>query len=256
MTQTSYPFENIDTTETQFSRWARNFQESGVKGVPGDSNLTVTADDSILEVEVQPGQAFIRGHYYENTAPVRVTLETTGSQVRIDAIVLELDPESDVIEVKVVPGDPVASNPLPPELTQTDAGIYQLLLGHVAVPVAGVAISSSMVTDLRSFMSGRVGLWTTGTRPDAPYPGQAGFNSQVGKIEVWNGTSWGAVGGAFAVSTTPPDNPQQGDTWFDPTDGTAYIYYVDTDSAQWIAIAPAGGGGSDSFTNLFLLMGA
>jgi hypothetical protein len=255
MAESSYPFENIDTTETQFSRWARNFQESGVKGVPGDGNLAVLADNSILQVSVEPGQAFVRGHYYENTEALTVELAPTGSQVRIDAIVLELNPDDDYVKVVVVPGDPVNSSPEPPALTQTDAGIYQLLLAHVAVPVAGVAITQSMVTDLRTFMSGRVGVWTTATRPENPVAGQAGFNTTIFKVEVYNGTTWGSVGGGFEVSATEPSNPQQGDTWYDPTDGTAYIYYIDTDSAQWVAIAPAGGA-SDSLSNTFLLMGA
>jgi len=39
------------------------------------------------------------------------------------------------------------------------------------------------------------------------------------------------------VSTTPPTNPMPGEVWLNSEDGQTYVYYVDTDSAQWISAA-------------------
>jgi len=36
------------------------------------------------------------------------------------------------------------------------------------------------------------------------------------------------------ASTTPPLNPNAGDTWFNSTDATLYIYYNDGNTSQWV----------------------
>jgi hypothetical protein len=41
-------------------------------------------------------------------------------------------------------------------------------------------------------------------------------------------------GSDFTIQTTAPANPVDGDIWYDPTEGFTYIYYVDSDSEQWI----------------------
>ena len=152
MTQTSFPFENIDTTETQFSKWARNIGE-GVKGGPDDTKLLVTGDDSGLQVRIAAGEALVRGHYYISTAQETLTLDTAGTDTRIDAIVVELDPAANAIILKVVQGLAVASNPVPPTLTQTEAGVYQALLGLVTIGSAASTILAGDVTDRRTFLS-------------------------------------------------------------------------------------------------------
>jgi hypothetical protein len=35
--------------------------------------------------------------------------------------------------------------------------------------------------------------WTTATRPASPIQGQVGFNTTLGYLEVYNGSSWGAM---------------------------------------------------------------
>lgn len=34
-----------------------------------------------------------------------------------------------------------------------------------------------------------------------------------------------AGGGSLTVSETPPDNPSEGDLWYNSTDGSTYVYY-------------------------------
>lgn len=191
MAQASYPFENVDVSETQFSRWARNFQETGVKGVPGDGNLFVTGDNSGLQVRVAAGEAFIRGHYYENTSQATVAITSAGTNTRKDAIVLELDTIANGITLKAIAGTPVASNPVAPTLTQTDTGVYQLLLAYVTIPASTGSITAGMVSDERTFMGQRIGLWTTAKRPTNPIANATiGYNSTLGFHEYWNGSSW------------------------------------------------------------------
>jgi hypothetical protein len=39
-----------------------------------------------------------------------------------------------------------------------------------------------------------------------------------------------------SISVTKPSNPNPGDTWFDTTNGTLFIYYEDEDSSQWVEV--------------------
>ena len=41
-----------------------------------------------------------------------------------------------------------------------------------------------------------------------------------------------------SAGATAPTTPSSGDTWFDSTSGRTYIYYVDTDSSQWVEANP------------------
>lgn len=191
MAEIAFPFEDVDVSETQFGQWASNFQDYGVKGAPGDSNLLVSGDDSGMQVRVAAGEAFVRGHYYQNTTQATVTLAAVGGNTRIDAIVLELNLTTNKLVLKAVAGTAVLASPTPPALTQTTSGIYQMLLGYVTIPNDATSITAEMVTDLRTFMGKRIGIWTTATRPSNPTAQHTmGFNTTLGIHEVWNGTAW------------------------------------------------------------------
>jgi hypothetical protein len=245
MAQSSYPFENIDVSETQFSRWARNFQETGIKGQPAGPELLVTGDDSGLQVRVAAGQAFVRGHYYENTAQASVSLPSAGEQTRIDAIVLELSPVGNYVELRAVLGDPVNSSPVPPALTQTDAGIFQMLLAYVELPPNTTSVLPEMVTDERTFMSQRIGQWTTDTRPETAELNRIGYNATVGYHEMWNGTAWVALGSNVWTTNTRPAVPVVGLTGFNTTTLENEVW----NGTQWVAVGGAG-------LSPFLLIGA
>ena len=161
MTQTSYPFEGIDTTETQFSKWAKNFN-NGVNDEYGGSGLEVTAGTG-LAVDIDAGEAMVRGHYYISDATESLALATANpTNGRIDTVVLRLDPTANSIVVAVKTGTP-AGSPVAPALVQTEAGIFEFPLANVLVPAtAGVP---STITDRREFMGTRISLWTTATRP-------------------------------------------------------------------------------------------
>lgn len=152
MAQTSWPFENIDTTETQFSRWARHIGE-GVNGGPDTTKLKVTGDDSGLQVRIAAGEAMVRGHYYQSTSQETLAIVSAAGQYRIDAVVLELDPTANQIILKVVQGNEAPSSPAVPTLTQTDTGVYQLLLGLVYINPDVSSILAEDVTDRRTYLS-------------------------------------------------------------------------------------------------------
>jgi hypothetical protein len=155
MAQSSYPFENIDTTETQFSKWARHIGE-GVNGGPDDTKLSPVGDDSGMQVRVAAGECMVRGHYYISSAQETLVIDSAGIESRVDAIVLELDPAANLIVLKIVQGLAVTSNPEPPTLTKTDAGIYQVLIGLVNVLPDATSILPADVTDRRTFLSAQL----------------------------------------------------------------------------------------------------
>ena len=159
MAQTSWPFENIDTSETQFSQWARNIGE-GVKQNTLDE-LEPYADSTGMNVKVKAGQAMIRGHYYQSTAVETLTIATApATNPRIDNVVLELDPSANHIQLVVVAGTP-ASSPVAPTLTQTDGGIYQIKIAEITVGAGVTTIAAENVTDARTMLQTAADLATS-----------------------------------------------------------------------------------------------
>lgn len=72
--------------------------------------------------------------------------------------------------------------------------------------------------------------------------GEIGFETDTNQLKIGNGTSaWtvlpyasGAGGASVEISETAPTDPEQGDVWFNSTDGRAYIYYDST----WVDLNP------------------
>ena len=79
------------------------------------------------------------------------------------------------------------------------------------------------------------------------------YNTTDNQFEGYADGVWGPIsgGGGFEVATSPPASPSAGDTYWDSEEGTAYIYYNDGDSSQWVPLVPgtpakhATGGGTD-----------
>ncbi len=189
MAQTSWPFENADTTEAQYSQLFRRLQTSGVSGSPATTDLKVTGDSTGMNVKVAAGYAIVRGHAYYNSAQVTLTIGAAGASPRIDTVVLRLDPTANSIVLAVVAGTPGAS-PVAPTLTQTDEGTFELAIGSVAVGASVSTISAGNVTDVRSYLGSQFGRWTTATRPTSPLVGTPGFNTTNSAPEYWDGSAW------------------------------------------------------------------
>lgn len=41
-----------------------------------------------------------------------------------------------------------------------------------------------------------------------------------------------------SVGANPPENPIQGNLWWNINTGVMYVYYADEDSAQWVQTSP------------------
>lgn len=242
MAQSSWPFQGVDTTETQYSRLLRHVVtngRSGVNGLPGDNNLKVIADSTGMNVKVQVSggnsQAIVRGHMYNSTAQETLTIAASTTNPRIDSVVLTLDPSANTILLAVVQGTPAAS-PSAPSLTQTDTASYQFPLANVLVGANVNTIDPGAVTDRREFI---VDVWTTNTRP-VGFVGLVGYNTTISHLETYNGSSWKQVtfdgdsltasqlssaeqlnlnvgkinGSKFSVQETQPTSPSLNDVWF------------------------------------------
>jgi hypothetical protein len=59
----------------------------------------------------------------------------------------------------------------------------------------------------------------------------------------WNPYSFGGGGGSgnFTLSTTPPENPTEGDSWFDTANAKLYVYY----DAFWVDVVSPGPTGAE-----------
>lgn len=187
MAQSSFPFQSVDTTETQYSQLFRLLtpRGHGINGVPGDTTLKASANSSGMNVTVTAGQAIVRGHMYISTATETLTIQASESNPRIDTIVLTLDPVANSIVLAVVKGT-AAVSPVAPTLTQTDSANYQFPLANVAVSASATTISAGNVTDRREFL---YDAWTTATRP-TPRLGLLGVNTTTNQVEWYNGTAW------------------------------------------------------------------
>lgn len=238
MTQTSYPFDNQDTTETQYSQLFRRLQSTGVSGTPTGTELKVTANSSGMSVKVAAGFAIVRGHAYVSDAEETLTISASATNPRRDLVVLRLDPSSNSVTLAVKAGTPAAS-PTDPALTQTENDVFEVPLARVEVPANAVTITSSNVTDRRTYIGSQFGLWQTALRPSGVI-GRAGFNSSTGKAEVHDGSTWrdiayageavtaaqissgeqslinaGKVNGVkVSVQSTAPSSPSVNDLWF------------------------------------------
>lgn len=238
MTQTSWPFDNADTTEAQYSEIFKRLVTDGVWADSASTLLLPYGDSSGMSVKVRAGYAFVRGHFYYNDAVLTQSIDASTSQPRIDIVVLRLDPTANAITVAVVKGTP-ASSPVAPTLEQTNAGIYEIPLATVNVPASASTISAANVSDARIFASAPFGKWTTSTRPAAANSrrGDVGWNMTTNRMERFNGTNWvdvvpteftasqisdpqnldvGRIGGRrITVATSAPSSPAVRDVWID-----------------------------------------
>lgn len=191
-TVSSFPFEGQTTTETQYSYLFRNLCGNGViEGASGTDLLVSNDPNNPFAVLISPGSAIVQGYMLRldgGQMGITVPAPTAGTTGRFDMIVAHLDPAANTITIQRIAGSASA----PPDLVQTDTGIYEIPLALIAVASTGVS-----VVDRRLYAPIRVGLWQTSSRPSRPFKGQSGINLDLLTMEVWNGSTW-----------TPPMQPQ------------------------------------------------
>jgi hypothetical protein len=151
MAQTSWPFENIDTSETQYSLLFKNVGE----GVIPDRGLKIEpyADSTGMTAKVKTGDALVRGHYYNSTAETSLTIAAAhASLARIDRVILRLDPSANSIILAVLEGVADAA-PAPAALTQTEGDVYEFPVALVAVGAGVTTIAPGNITDQRVILA-------------------------------------------------------------------------------------------------------
>lgn len=173
MTERSYPFVDGPTTDAEFSAMFRQLFPTSILGFYGSSALAVTADSSGMRCTLQPGTAFVRGHFYKNDAALNQAIAPNASgQPRIDTVALRLEYGAvKSITARVLPGTPGLGAPA---LVQTETGIFDLPLFDVAVAAGAATIGPGNLTDRRKWWGlefFRMAGLAVG--PTAPDPGEA-----------------------------------------------------------------------------------
>ena len=119
-----------------------------------------------------------------------------------------------------------------------------------------IATTAFVQTELAGLGGGNTSITISDNSPLSPSSGDLWFNStnltayvyyNDGDSAQWmpvSPASGGGGGGASViVDTTAPSSASSGDLWFNSTNLTAYIYYNDGDSSQWVPVFPGTAGG-------------
>lgn len=221
MTLKAFPFDTIDTTETEYSLLFRQLQDDGIIGAPGSAAAQVTAGSGMTVNVATFDIAILAGFVLYSDAVTPLTPAAGGTQPRIDRAVLRVDPTTNSSAIAILPGTPAASNPTPPALTQVPGGIWEISLAQIAVAANAVNIVAANITDERLFQSTRVGAWTTATRVQVA--GRLGFNFTTSRFEFYDGGNWLNVNDWAAITGKPatfPPSPHQ-HPWTDITNTPA-----------------------------------
>lgn len=112
--------------------------------------LAVKASGTDLRTYVEPGEAIMKGHLYQNTENLYLTHSTANATMdRIDRVVLRLDERNEArfIKLFVVEGTP-STTPQAPALTR-NSSVYELSLAQVRIRANTSTINPADVTDER-----------------------------------------------------------------------------------------------------------
>lgn len=150
-------------------------------------------------------------------------------------------------------------------LVQPDGSVQ--LSGRVSGDPNQVVTFNTITRALESTDASRLGIGTGGgggggtavvtispVPPENPSQGDLWWNSTVGRLFIFyndgstaqwvdaspNGGGPGQT--TVTIGDTPPGNPNVGDLWWNDQDGRLYIYYIDSNTAQWVDTNPNGGG--------------
>lgn len=154
-----------------------------------------------MGVRVNPGGAWVRGRYYENSANLDVVVPAAnGALPRIDRVVVRQDLLNRTMALVYVQGV-AAVAPAAPALTQT-AQVWEVSLATISVPAADVDIAAGQITDTRTFSSvlGAVPLVKTDATALADKLLDFGSGGSAFSVEASGKMSWGPAG--LAKDTT------------------------------------------------------
>ena len=126
--------------------------------------------------------------------------------------------------------------------------------------------TSSPYTDptsgIKYIYNSAVGAWESAiqppavisaTQPSLTIDGFLWWDTTNSALKVYNSATWSEVAPNVStqvtVSDTPPGGAGNGTLWWDSESGRLFLYYIDTDSSQWVVcspLSPSNGGGVTS----------
>lgn len=250
MATSSFPFDNQDTTEAQYSQLFRELQTSGVADTYGGTGLRVDATGG-MGLSVQPGFAIVRGHGFQSTGTEVVTLPAATTSTVIHLVVLRLDPAANTISIQRLSG---VGNGGAPALTQTDTGIYEIPLMQIEVGPSAANIDPTKMTDKRAFLGAAPTGWSTASRPTSPRYATLGYNATTGQWEFYNGVEWKwvvdpSLGDRVAALETEPYIRRS--NAISMLNGTSTIQNQETTELDWTVSQGGSGMTYDPFTGRF-----
>jgi hypothetical protein len=143
-----FPFDNQPSYEAQWRDMGQHFISTGVivQGTELDEfggNCAVEAGTG-LQVEVQTGKAWIKGHMFKHTGdPVALAINSnTSGSTRTDLVVLRVDFVSNTISYVVLSGTTIPVQ---------NANIWDLPLANVTILNNATDAASFTITDRRLF---------------------------------------------------------------------------------------------------------
>lgn len=188
MTESSYPFDNADVYEAQWSQMLR--QAAICNGyVPLHLNeLLVYGDSTGMQVKVKTGSAWIMGHFYMTDAELTKSIAASDpTNPRYDIVVARLDWTNNIISIAVVTGTPAAS-PSVPAVTQSSS-VWEIKLARVLVGAGVTTIAADKVYDQRASCFGSYNLeYVIGSGQSVPATGALPTGIEVpwpGRIDRW-----------------------------------------------------------------------
>lgn len=192
MAESSFPFENADTTEEQFSRLFARLADNGVA-----SGLAVSASGG-MNLAVATGSAIVQGFFYENVTSAKTIAVSTanGTYQRKDYVILKLDLSANSVTATVKAGSADAGGGTLPTLTQT-ASVWEYPIAVITVPAGAVSLVSGNVENWLDRQSSRVFTYSStaqrGRIPTLNGEVVIGINTSTRVLEIWNGSAWQSV---------------------------------------------------------------
>lgn len=205
MAQDSWPSPGHNSravTDAEYESVAARFSDDGVYGTPADTAVVSAGAGLSIDITADV-YASVRGHAWSSgttTVNLAVTANASGL-TRVDWVVLRLDRSDWTVRAVVKAGTPGSSGPV---LTQDTGatGVYEVLLATVTV-LNGASLVSVMRAEL--YVGTRARPCLSSARNVLPTLGEMAYETDTGRVRVWNGASWASVAdgsGVIVVNST------------------------------------------------------
>ena len=151
MAEVSALYAHAPNTHSQ-AELAKSLSILGSTGiVKGSGNeLAVTQSTPAgMSIDVDTGEAWIQGYYYQNTTKATWVIDALANPVlnRIDRVCIESDPLTDLESKVVIVKGAEAAVPVAPALTQVAGGIWQISKAQVLVATGAASIVNAALTN-------------------------------------------------------------------------------------------------------------